>query len=121
MVLALAYVFGQDDQYWYRLENRLGRHRGVGTTVKDAAKLPKDLLADEKHTGFHGEKAYIATTVGHDCVLGASLTLGADEQSLTEAYGHFKTAAQNVPPDYYYSATSDRAASLASLVLRWDI
>ena len=40
-----------------------------GTTVKDAAKLPKDLLADEKHTGFSGEKAYIATTVGHDGVL----------------------------------------------------
>jgi hypothetical protein len=97
---ALAYVFGQDEQYWYRLENRLGRNSVVGTTVKDAAKLPKDLLADEKHTGFNGEKAYMATTVGNDCVLGASLTLGADEKSLTEAYGHFKTEAQNVTPDY---------------------
>jgi hypothetical protein len=97
---ALAYVFGHDAQYWYRLENRLGRNSVVGTTVKDAAKLPKDLLADEKHTGFNGEKAYIATTVGNDCVLGASLTLGADEKSLTAAYGHFKTEAQNVSADY---------------------
>lgn len=97
---ALAYVFGHDEQYWYRLENRLGHNSLVGTTVKDPDKLPKDLLADEKHTRFHGEKAYVATTVGDDCVLGASLTLGADEESLTEAYGHFKTEAQNVAPDY---------------------
>lgn len=97
---ALAYVFGRDEQYWYRLENRLGRNSVVGTTVKSADELPKDLLADEKHTRFNGEKAYIATTVGGDCVLGASLTLGADEESLTEAYGHFKTEAQNVSPDY---------------------
>jgi hypothetical protein len=97
---ALAYVFGRDGQYWYRLENRLGRNSVVGTTVKSADRLPKDLLADEKHTRFNGEKAYIATTVGDDCVLGVSLTLGADEESLTEAYGHFKTEAHNVAPDY---------------------
>lgn len=97
---ALAYVFGRDEQYWYRLENRLGRNSVVGTTVKDADKLPKDLLADEKHTCFNGEKAYIATTVGDDCVLGASLTLRADEISLTEAYGYFKIEAQDVVPDY---------------------
>ncbi len=97
---ALTYVFGRDEQYWYRLENRWGRNSVGGTTVKSANKLPPDLLADEKHTRFNGEKAYIATTVGADCVLGASLTLGADEESLTEAYGHFKTEAQNVSPDY---------------------
>jgi hypothetical protein len=94
---ALAYVFGHDAQYWYRLENRLGRNSVVGTTVKDAAKLPKDLLADEKHTGFNGEKAYIATTVGNDCVLGASLTLGADEKSLTP-YFCAKLAGDQMPP-----------------------
>lgn len=97
---ALAYVFGRDEQYWYRLENRIGRNSVVGTTIKDTERLPKDLLADEKHTCFNGEKAYIATTVGDDCVLGASLTLGADEESLIEAYGHFKTEARNVTPDY---------------------
>lgn len=97
---ALAYIFGRDAQYWYRLENRLGRNSVVGTTVKDATQLPQDLLADEKHTSFNGHKAYIATTVGQDCVLGASLTLGADEKSLTQAYEYFKTEAQNVTPDY---------------------
>jgi hypothetical protein len=93
---ALAYVFGRDESYWYRLENRFGRNSIVGTTVKKVENLPKDLLADEKHTHFNGNKAYIATTVGQDCVLGASIALGADEASLTEAYGHFKTEVQNV-------------------------
>lgn len=97
---ALAYIFGRDESYWYRLENRFGRNSIVGTTVKDVEKLPPDLLADEKHTRFNGGKAYIATTVGQDCVLGASLSLGADEQSLTEAYGHFKTEVHNVSPAY---------------------
>jgi len=105
---ALVYIFGRDANYWYRLENRFGRNSIVGATVKDANKLPKDLLADEtcaehsrsKHTRFNGDKAYLATTVGQDCVLGLSIALGADENSLTEAYGHFKTEAQNVSPDY---------------------
>jgi len=57
-------------------------------------------LADEKHTRFNGEKAYIATTVGCDCVLGASLTLGVGKEDLIQAYGHFKTEAQNLSPDY---------------------
>jgi hypothetical protein len=97
---ALAYIFGRDEQYWYRLEHRLGHNSLVGTTVKDPARLPEDLLADEKHTHFNGQKAYIATTVADDCVLGASIALGADGDSLTEAYGHFKTEVQNVSPDY---------------------
>ena len=61
---ALSYVFGRDDQYWYRLEHRLGRNSLVGATVKDPARLPGDLLADEKHTRFNGQKAYVAATVG---------------------------------------------------------
>ena len=68
---ALTYVSGRDENYWYRLENRCGRNSIVGTTVKDGTNLPQDLLADEKHTRFQGDKAYIATTVGQDCVLGA--------------------------------------------------
>ena len=96
----LVIIFGRDEDYWYRLENRLGRYSLVGTTVQTPAKLPQDLLADEKHTTFNGQKAYIATTVGQDCVLGASVVLGADAASLTEAYTHFKTEAQNLAPDY---------------------
>ncbi len=80
---ALAYVFGRDENYWSRLENRFGRNSIVGTTVKEADKLPQDLLADEKHTHFNGDKAYIAITGGQDCVLGASIVLGADEANLT--------------------------------------
>ena len=97
---ALTHVFGHDDMYWQRLEERLGRNSIVGTTIKDPDKLPEDLLADEKHTRLNGEKAYIATTVGADCVLGASVALQADEKNLKEAYGHFKTEAQNLSADY---------------------
>jgi hypothetical protein len=39
---ALAYVFGRDEQYWYRLESRLGRNSVVGTTIKEATQLPTD-------------------------------------------------------------------------------
>ncbi len=96
----LTYVFGHNDMYWERLVLRIGRNSIVGTTVKQADKLPKDILADEKHTRLNGEKVYIATVVGNDCVLGASVALQADEKGLTEAYGQFKIEAQNVKPDY---------------------
>jgi len=97
---ALAYVFGRNDMYWERLELSLGRNSIVGTTVKQPAKLPKDVLADEKHTRLNGEKAYIATTAGDDCMLGASVAPEADTENLTEAYGHFKIEAQNLVADY---------------------
>jgi hypothetical protein len=96
----LSYVFGRNDSYWYRLSSHLGRSEIVGTTVKASDKLPEHLLADEKHARFNGHKAYIATTVGADCVLGASVALNADETALTEAYGQFKLEAQKVDPDY---------------------
>jgi len=96
----LSYVFGRDDVYWQRMVMSLGRSDLVGTTVKDPDTLPEHLLADEKHTRFNGEKAYIATTVAEDCILGASLALAADEEQLTEAYGHFKQEAQRLVPDY---------------------
>lgn len=96
----LTQVFGHTDMYWERLELGLGRHSLVGTTVKQADHLPQDLLADEKHTRLNGATVYIATTVGADCVLGASVALHADEPDLTAAYQQFKTEAQNVKPDY---------------------
>jgi hypothetical protein len=97
---ALAYVFGRNEQYWYRIDNHIGRNSVVGTTVKNPDDLPEDLLADEKHTRFNGQKMYIATTVANDCVLGASVSLNAGTEGLTEAYGHFKTEANNVSHDY---------------------
>ena len=96
----LTQVFGRNDMYWERLVLSFGRNSIVGTTVKQPDKLPVDLLADEKHTRLNGEKAFVATTVGDDCVLGASVAMQADEKDLTEAYGHFKAEAQNVKPDY---------------------
>ena len=97
---ALAYVFGRDDNYWYRLENHFGRYSIVQTVVKDPEKLPLHLLADEKITWWNGEKVVVATTVGEDCVLGASVALSADEDNLTEAYRHFKEEAQMLKTDY---------------------
>lgn len=85
----LTYVFGRNDSYWERLSRRLGYYPIVGTTLKDPQKLPEHILADEKHVHFNGHRAYIATTVVQDCVLGASLALNADEVALTEAYGYF--------------------------------
>jgi len=97
---ALTYVFGKDDMFWFRQFCHFGRYHIIQTTVKNMTKLPKDLLADEKHIYIHGEKAYIATTVGSDCILGASISLSADEEGLTEAYGHFQEEALHLNPDY---------------------
>ena len=96
----LSYVFGRNDDYWYRLSLSFGRYEIVSTTVKEPDKLPEHLLADEKHVHFNGLKGYIATTVGQDCVLGASLALQADAVALSAAYGHFKQEAQTLKPDY---------------------
>ena len=97
---ALTYVFGKNDMFWFRQFCHFGGYHIVQTTVKDMEKLPKDLLADEKHIYISGEKAYIATTVAQDCVLGASVSLSADEEGLTEAYGHFQEEVLHVDPDY---------------------
>jgi hypothetical protein len=96
----LTYVFGRDDSYWERLSRSFGYYCIVETTLKDPQKLPEHLLADEKHLHFNGQRAYIATTVAQDCVLGASLALNADETALTEAYAYFKQESQTLAPDY---------------------
>jgi hypothetical protein len=86
--------------YWFRLFCHVGRYSILATTVKDLDKLPKDLLADEKHIYINGKKAYVAMTVGADCVLGASVSLKADAEGLTEAYGHFQVEVYQLDPDY---------------------
>lgn len=96
----LVYVFGKDESYWYRMSQHLGHYSLVGTTAKGAEQLPEDVAADEKHTGFNAETAYVATTVAKGCFWGASISLGADEASLTEAYGVFKEEAQTIQEDY---------------------
>ena len=96
---ALAYVFGKDPMYWYRLEVSLGRNSIVGTTLRQGA-LPEHLLADEHHQTLDGDKVYVATTVAEGCCLGAALSATADEPGLEEAYGVFQKEALNVEPDY---------------------
>jgi hypothetical protein len=97
---ALTHIFGRNDMYWYRMSVSFGRCSIVGTTVKDPENLPKDILGDEKHTTHKGEKAYVATTVGDDCVLGAAMCPNAGADALTEGYGTFAGEAKNVDPDY---------------------
>lgn len=60
----LTIGFGHSDMYWQRLLERLGRSSLVGTTVRDAARLPEHLAADEHHVDWAGQKGYIATTIG---------------------------------------------------------
>jgi hypothetical protein len=75
---ALAYVFGRDAMYWYRAWMSLGRPNLVGTTVKHAAQMPQDVVADEKITWLAGEEVVIPTTVGGGWVLGISAVAGVD-------------------------------------------
>jgi len=97
---AISYVFGKDDMYWQRVEVSLGRNSLVGTTVRTVEQLPKDVVSDEKHTYSNGDKSYIATTVGNECVLGAAMSPSAGEADLTQAYGQFKSEARNLDPNY---------------------
>jgi hypothetical protein len=97
---ALAYVFGHNAMFWYRAWLSLGRPNLVGTTVKSAAQMPLDLVADEKITWLAGEEVVVPTTVGGGCVLGISVAPQATSLRLQEAYGEFKTEATTVFPDY---------------------
>jgi len=96
----LTYVFGRNDMYWYRLVEHLGRFDLVGTTVKATDKLPEHLLADEKFTSLNGNEVYVATTVGNDVVLGASIALTVQTGALEQAYNDFKQEVLRFQPNY---------------------
>ncbi len=81
---ALAYVFGRNAMYWYRIYLSLGRASIVGTTIKDPQKLPQHLVADEKHTWLGKNRVYLPTTVAQGCFLGVSLTEAASVSALTQ-------------------------------------
>jgi len=93
-------VFGHDEMFWLRQEQRLGRNSIVGTTVRTPEALPEHLAADEHHTHWRGEKGYIATTAAKGCLLGVALTDQASDKSLTEAYGVFQKEAISLDPSY---------------------
>ncbi len=76
---ALTYVFGRDDMHWYRMEQTLGRNCVVGTAVKSPELIPENLASDEKHSRLKGEKVCVPTTVGGQCILGASVSQDAGE------------------------------------------
>ena len=97
---ALSHVFGRDQMYWYRTEQALGRNSLVGTTVRNSDDIPDHLGADEKHTRILGKKVYVATTVGGQCILGASVAKDAGEEALKDAYRIFKNETQCIKPDY---------------------
>jgi hypothetical protein len=92
--------FGHSEMYWNRVVERLGRNSLVGTTVRDASRLPTHLAADEHHADWAGQKGYIATTAGGGCILGVALTTAADDAHLREAYGVFAAEARDVEPEY---------------------
>jgi len=92
--------FGRSEMFWHRLVERLGHSSLVGTTVRDPARLPEHLAADEHHADWSGQKGYLATTVGGGCILGVALTASADDVHLREAYGVFAAEARDVAPEY---------------------
>jgi hypothetical protein len=96
----LTIGFGHSDMYWYRVIERLGRSSLVGSTVRDPARLPEHLAADEHHVDWAGGKGYVAMTVGGGCVLGIALSAAADDAHLQEAYGVFAAEARDVDPEY---------------------
>ena len=97
---ALSHVFGRNPMYWYRMEQNLGRNSIVGTTVKDPDLLPDHIAADEKHSRLKGEKIYVPTVVGAQCILGVSISEEAGEKGLTKAYGKFVKEAMDLNPEY---------------------
>jgi hypothetical protein len=97
---AIAEVFGHDPMYWYRLEQGLGRFSLVGTTIKRVDRLPTDLVADEQHSWLNGQRVYIATTAGQECIVGASVTKSSGQVDLKAAYGVFAEEARTLDPEY---------------------
>jgi hypothetical protein len=61
--------------------------------------LPEHLVSDEKHTRINGKKAFVATTVAKECILGR-IDYGSGTQELTRGYLPFKEEVCNLNPDY---------------------
>jgi len=96
----LALVFDKDEKHIQRMTSHLGNCSLVGSTVRGNSSVPKDLVADEKHSHLQGEKAYIATVSAKECILCAGVTSAADELELTKAYSVFATESKDLEPEY---------------------
>lgn len=97
---ALAFVFGHNAMWWYRLYTCLSNFSVVGTTVYSPDQLPRDILADEHHIRIQGTKAYVATTIGSNCFLGMEASWLPNCRDLTQAYSVFKEEVIALCPDY---------------------
>jgi hypothetical protein len=89
--------------YWYRLECSLGRSSLVGTTVGSGDRLPRHLVADEKHTTLADRKSRevsLAATAGGGCCLGLAPAESADADEWTRAYGVSRDGARDLDPEY---------------------
>ena len=96
----LAFIFGRNQMYWYRLFMSLSVYNLVGTTVYNTKKMPQDILADEFHTRIRGVKTYIATVISQGCFLGIQASFQANETALKQAYGVFKAEIQAIIKDF---------------------
>lgn len=115
---ALAYVFGRDASYWERLWLALGRNAVVGTTVKDATKLPAQLVADEKITWRNGAEVCVTATAGGGCLLGLGLAEDVTAEALATAYGEFKSEAREL--DAAYTPETVCTDGFAATRLAWQ-
>ncbi len=61
---------------------------------------PPQLVADEKHSWWWGERVYITVTAAVGCFLGVSLAQRADAVVLQQAYGEFQLEAQQLNSHY---------------------
>ena len=95
---ALASVFGRDAMCWSRAWLAFGRPALLGTTVKDLAQRPTNLVADEQVTGVAGQAVDVPTTVGAGCFLGVSVVAAAETPTLEAGYGACAREAQALVP-----------------------
>lgn len=87
---AIAFHYGKDAMFWYRLEMSLARNNLVGTTIKRKETLPQHLLVDEHHCYLLGKKIYICTVIAPHCFLGSTISTSADFEGFYQAYRKFK-------------------------------
>src|SRR5512142_2676586 len=95
---AIAEVFGRSPMYWYRLERSLGWFSLGGTTVSAADRLPRHLVADEKHSTLVGEEVSLAATAGGGCCLGMAQAPSVGTDGLTAASGVFRGEVHPLDP-----------------------
>jgi hypothetical protein len=96
----IASVLGRNETFWYRAFLALGRPSLVGALVHSTDALPKDVVADEKHTWIGGAKAYVAVTATGGVVLGAELVDSRQAASLADGYRTFVNEARDIERTY---------------------